>query len=601
MKQTGTFIILLAVIVALIGLSGYLLNEQNNFQTELEAKETAVAEAQATLVQVFSEQRAQDGASQAELEAQTAEIVALQATQTALEPIAATAMAQTGQPAPPTRTPDPSDRDAPPQVRIILRDRGNVRQVSEPIDVIVSAAHPIGIAAVNITVNGEPLWSESPFDPRMNISTVRWTPEETGEYEITAVATTIRGRTSPPVSINLFVANETSKEALNETILRRIEQQVEELRGWEAQTAVSTAFLTTNELRASIQTDLFADYTPADAERDVRVLSMFDFIEPDYPLYDSLVDTYSQVIAGYYDPKIDTLYVINEDDELDLEEKLTHAHEYMHALQDQYHDISRLGDPELTRDGRLALRALGEGEAELLEFLFQSRGYLTGEQSADSNPVFVTPESTSTPSFLLSDFSFPYVQGYAFVSYFFNDGAFTAVNQLWEAEPVSTEQILHPERYAAGDVPQETTLPDLTTALGSGWALLEDGRFGEFYLREYLQQWLETQDEVDTAATGWGGDQYAVYRHNDGTQLLAYKLKWDTPSDQTEFVTAYTTWADERMGSNNSEAIANGNGRCWSTRNDIICLFEQPNEYALIIRTADLARATAVGQAILEN
>ena len=429
MKRMGTSLILLAVIMTLVGLSGYLFREQTSFQTEIDTQKTAEAHLQSTIVHVFSEQREQQATIEAQLSEQAAELDELRAMQTELEPLAATAVAHSDQPtlAP---TPDDTDVDAPPQVRIILRDRENIRPIGQAIDIIVSAAHPIGIAAVNITVNGETLLTESPFDPRMNISTIRWVPFETGEYEITAIATTIRGRTSPPVTIDLLVVDESDPDALNQTILRQIERQVEELRGRLPLEEVTTAFLTTAQLRDSIQTDLLADYTPENAILDVQVLSMFDFIEPNYPLYDSLVDTYSQVIAGYYDPERNTLYVINEDDELSNDEKLTHAHEYMHALQDQYHDLTRLSAEGLTRDGRLALRSLGEGEAELLEFLYYSRGYLTGEQAADSDPVIPTPQSENTPSFLLSDFSFPYTQGFAFISYFYNQDQFAAVNAL---------------------------------------------------------------------------------------------------------------------------------------------------------------------------
>ena len=592
-KRNITPIILITIILVLGGLSAYLFNEQSSFQAEIDTQQTAEADLRATLVQVFEQQRAQNENIEAAVSTRESEIAQLQTAQAALEPIATAAAAQADLPTPTPQPVTDVDQDAPPQVRIILRDRENVRPAGEAIDIIVSAAHPIGIAAVNVTVNGETLLVESPFDPRMSISTVRWTPLEAGEYTIAAAATTIRGRTADPVSIDLFVLDESDPQAVNESILRRIEAQVEELRGRTAQSDVTTNFITRAELRENIETDLLADYTPADADIDVWVLSMFDFIPADYPLYESLVETYTDAIAGYYDPEQDAMYVLDEDGELDQEEKLTHAHEYMHALQDQFHDLSRLTAPGLTRDQRLALRSLGEGEAELLEFLFETRGYLTGEQAADSDPVAPTPVSENTPSFLLSDFSFPYVQGFSFVSYFYNQGQFSAVNDLWANEPVSTEQILHPERYANGDQPQPVTLPDLLPVLEDSWFLVEEGRFGEFYLREYLQQWLETQDEIDTAATGWGGDRYAVYRADeDGEQVLTYKLVWDTPADQKEFESAYESWANARMGTSGRSQVENGT--CWTLTTDTICLYSQPDQFSLIIRAETAERATTI-------
>ena len=68
-------------------------------------------------------------------------------------------------------------------------------------------------------------------------------------------------------------------------------------------------------------------------------------------------------IAGYYEEETKSLYVISDDNQLDDEEKLTHAHEYTHALQDQYFSLADIQNGTLNSDETMALRALAEGEA----------------------------------------------------------------------------------------------------------------------------------------------------------------------------------------------------------------------------------------------
>ncbi len=595
MKNTVTLSALFTTVLVLAGVSLFLLREQGVLRAEIALQATGRVDQQGTLVAVFAERRAESQAAAAELETLSREVERQATLAAVLAPAATMAAAQEAVPTP--RPPAAEDiQDEPPQVRIILRERESIWPVGEPIDIIASAAHPLGIALLNIAVNGENLLADSPLDPRMNIAAVRWTPPAVGTYLISAIATSIRGRTSAPVTIEILVVDDSDPDAVTESILRRIERNVEEIRGLRGREEIEVAILSPDQIEASIRENLFADYTREEADQEVLVLNMFDFLPEGFPLYDNLIESLGQAIAGYYDPPSNTLFVVRQGEELEEETRLTHAHEYLHALQDQYFELALLEEGDLDKDQRLALRSLGEGEAELVEFLYRSRGYLTGEQGADSSPVFPTPVIADVPDFLLSDFTFPYVRGFAFVNHFYEQGAFNAVDQLWARRPLSSEQIIHPERYAAGDDPQPVVLPDLGQVLGNDWTLLDADVFGEFYLREYLSQRLDAA-AVDTAATGWGGDRYAVYRRStDGARLLIFQLVWDQPSDRDEFTTAYRQWGDSRNG--RAAGFEVDGGRCWTQAADSLCLYETPGGH-LILRGAPFDVLTAAAGRIL--
>ena len=47
-------------------------------------------------------------------------------------------------------------------------------------------------------------------------------------------------------------------------------------------------------------------------------------------------------------------------------------------------------------------------------------------------------------------------------------GDWAAVDDVWAAQPVSSEQVLHPELYP-DEEPVEIVLPDVAAELGPGW------------------------------------------------------------------------------------------------------------------------------------
>ena len=78
--------------------------------------------------------------------------------------------------------------------------------------------------------------------------------------------------------------------------------------------------------------------------------------------------------------------------------------------------------------------------------------------------------------------------------------------------PESTEQILHPEKYAADEAPVAVDLPaDLATQLGAGWSVPLEDTFGELQIGIWLRESGVAQGgRATAAAAGWGGDRLAV-------------------------------------------------------------------------------------------
>ena len=350
-------------------------------------------------------------------------------------------------------------------------------------------------------------------------------------------------------------------------------------RGLQPEAPVERKFLTTEEVLQRTIDDFEKDTSPEEVQDDVRVLAALGLIEPGVDLYQLLIRLYSEGIAGFYDPETSELVVVSELQGLNAYEQTVFAHEYTHALQDQIFDIEASGfrdevvetDPERF----VAIQAVLEGDASLLEE--QYRDTLSPAErrenaaALDSIDVSIYLE---LPDFLLQDFVFPYEQGLNFVRRYYDEGGWARVDEVWRNPPVSTEHILHPERYEAGDWPSPLARPPLTSTLGAGWRQIESNMIGEWYTYLILAHGADSATRLADrtayrAAEGWGGDGLTVFHHDEaGQTVLAARWEWDTQADADEFAEAFREYGDLRFGA----AEAGTHHVCW-TAEALACFY----------------------------
>lgn len=256
-------------------------------------------------------------------------------------------------------------------------------------------------------------------------------------------------------------------------------------------------------------------------------------------------------MVGFYDVEEDRFFIVDEGgaegESLDLFDQLVFVHEYVHALQDQHFDLDRFEDAgdRYTDDQELAIKALIEGEAEMVSLLYilDNVSLERVEELAEAAPDLNQEVLERTPPFLRESLVFPYLEGQRFVRSVYRLGGWETVNELWERLPVSTEQILHPEKYPL-DVPSTVELPaDLADALGAGWTERLREVWGEFQLRLMLAE-ADAVFAVEGAA-GWDGDQYA-FLTNGEQQLFVMEIVWDSSADATEGGDALQRWLEYR-------------------------------------------------------
>ena len=248
----------------------------------------------------------------------------------------------------------------------------------------------------------------------------------------------------------------------------------------------------------------------------------------------------SQII-GFYDTLTHQL-VFSGSDSPTPYERVTLAHELIHALDDQHFDLRRLDQLEAAcQDERLAaFVGLAEGDAVVNSFNWAEANLSAEEITRFQQEAADFPRpAASIPPFVVNLFQSPYPNGQAFVRSLLATGGEPAVNRAFENPPVSTEQILHPDRYPK-DRPTPVSVPDLAEKLGGPWHDLDIYQVGELWLRLLLELRLP-QADADAAAAGWDGGQYRAWTLDDQTAVLLQTV-WDSGHEADQFAAAMRRW-----------------------------------------------------------
>jgi hypothetical protein len=334
------------------------------------------------------------------------------------------------------------------------------------------------------------------------------------------------------------------------TVYATIEEQVIALRGLQPKAKVEPKILDADGIKKLVTESFSKDNPPELVAANERILKAFGLLPQDSSLTDLYINLLSSQVAGLYNPDQKTLYVVSRSGQLGGTEKTTFAHEFTHALQDQNFDLGTLHLDEIGQGDRSFARlALVEGDATLSMSYWQIQNLSQEElgqmlTEAGSDPS--TKVLLDMPPVLRETLLFPYIQGLSFVQGLQAAGGWKGVDDAFAKPPASTEQILHPEKYASGEQPVPVTLPkDLAAGLGTGWKVALEDSFGEFQ----LGVWLRGNTAIgaggaNDAAAGWAGDRVAVVDGPNGAWGVVLRTAWDTTADASAFEAAATPLVD---------------------------------------------------------
>lgn len=344
--------------------------------------------------------------------------------------------------------------------------------------------------------------------------------------------------------------------AAQQTEYDRISNEMASLRNLELLEPLDISTQNRDQLREWLLETIDNEYEGDVQERDQRVMEIFGFIEPGTDIVQLQLDLLGEQIAGFYDPETGEMVVVssNTGDKLSASDEVTFAHEVVHALQDQHFDLMAIQDDDsiAADDQYLAVSALIEGDATVgqVQYMLEHPMLLVSLQAelADLDSSVLD----NTPPFISGTLLFPYEHGATFVTALYEEGGWELVDEAFTNVPQSTEQILHPEKYLAGEAPIEVTVNDPLPVLGEDWNIFDVNTLGEYIILLFLDTGEVRPSDARDAAEGWGGDQYVV-AGTDDEAVLVWSTEWDSEEDAEEFFLMLSTHETKRFDAEKSE------------------------------------------------
>ncbi|MEO8200309.1 MAG: hypothetical protein ABI679_07305 [Gemmatimonadota bacterium] len=306
------------------------------------------------------------------------------------------------------------------------------------------------------------------------------------------------------------------------SLVDSLKPTVERITGLQFRRPLRVETRTRDQLRAFLIEKADEKLTPERLRGEELTLKLLGLVPDSINLRNLLVDVLSEQVAGYYDPESSTLFAVEGGERLGLVILLTH--EMTHALQDQYLPLDSILEPQLDDDRQAAAQAILEGQAFLVqmkamlpagrplppEFMEQARAGIAANQSS-------MPQFANAPLVIRQQLLYPYLAGGEFLIWW--ETAHPDTVPFGPRMPESSEQILQPVRYEAGDRPVSIQFE------GNDKALFEN-TLGDFTIRVLAAQAVRAEDIAEKTTLGWGGDRFRIYDTPAGGALV-WVVAWD--------------------------------------------------------------------------
>jgi len=324
---------------------------------------------------------------------------------------------------------------------------------------------------------------------------------------------------------------------------KSIEQDVVAIRGLDFKHPVEYETLSHADIKKILAEKMADQYSDEDFKHISASLGAFGLLEPNYPLKEKYIALLGEQIAAFYDQHHHKLFMFEDATLHDTQNRVILAHELTHALQDQHFNLlSTPLEVKNNDDLALATSALVEGDATLLMMDYESK-HLSLQTFTDSISSALTQNMQQlirAPRYLRETLYFPYSAGRQFCEALYQRGGYQAISDAFTHPPVSTTQILHPEKYFANEQPILVAWPD--TSLGAQKPT-DNNVIGEFGIRVLLEKYMGESNAED-AAEGWRGDRYLVFGDGKG---LVWKTLWADDERARNFREALLLYVEKRL------------------------------------------------------
>jgi hypothetical protein len=321
--------------------------------------------------------------------------------------------------------------------------------------------------------------------------------------------------------------------------------QLTTISGMKLRHPVPCDFITKEKINEFLKKRVKEVAKPEEIRAEELTLKKFGLVPPDFDLAGNTVDLLTEQAAAFYDYDRKKLFITETTPSESQEPVL--AHELSHALADQNFNLGRfIKQGRKSDDGATARLAVMEGQATWImsEFLAEKNG-----QSLKTSPGLVAmmsnmsesgagqyPVFESAPLYERVTLVFPYTKGMLFQNAVFQRDGKEGFAEVFRKPPISTQQILHPDKYFADVKPTDPALPELRF---KGYKGLVGGSLGELEHSILIEQYA-SKERAQELAPHWRGSNFALMENKAAKRdVLLYASEWDSEATARDYFVFY--------------------------------------------------------------
>lgn len=324
-----------------------------------------------------------------------------------------------------------------------------------------------------------------------------------------------------------------------------IAAELADISGLKLHHPVPCNFITKDKVNEFLKQRVKEATTPEEIRAEELTLKKFGFVPQDFNLEQTTIDLLTEQAAAFYDYDKKKLFVTDTTSP-DTQSPVL-AHELSHAIADQNFNLAKfIRQGRKSDDGSTARMAVMEGQATWLmsEYLARRLG-----QSLKTSPALAKmmsdlsdssgqyPVFDQSPLYLRQTLIFPYTKGMLFQEAVVEQDGSAAFAEVFQRPPVSTQQILHPDKYFARTQPVDVALPD--PGLTRGYKTVVGGTLGELDHEVLLEQYAG-KEAAAAVAPHWRGGSFELRENKKAARVvLLYAVEWDSPEMARRYFDLY--------------------------------------------------------------
>jgi hypothetical protein len=316
-------------------------------------------------------------------------------------------------------------------------------------------------------------------------------------------------------------------------VVQELSAFVAAARGRQFKKVVPVKLLDDAAFSRRVQDDAVDDVAEIKDTEDL--LEAIGLLDHDVDLAALLSSFLGGAVVGFYDPETDELVVRGAS--ITPYVRTTLVHELTHALDDQWFELDRPALDDADDESGLGFSSLVEGNALRVEDEFRKTLSKTERQQASAEEARLSAglDLSSVPRVIPELIGFPYQFGPGMLDALAAEGGEDRVDEAFQHPPMTSEQVLDPQRWLAGKAEPVTVAPPKADG-----EVFDQGVLGLWGVVLLLEDELGTQDAF-TAAQGWGGDWYVAWREGERT-CVRTTLVMDDAKELRELESALDEW-----------------------------------------------------------